>query len=125
MNLDDAISIERCKVLRPRDKFIRISVFIVQKANFNDEFLIETRWLEIEKLKNQPLEWLDLYLGKNPNSKKEIAFAYISGGKIIFLERDSDGVRAVLKNKYTHCYSDDCGERQIISAHIDSSSTRW
>ena len=125
MTLDNAISLERCKAIRPRDKFIRISVFIVQKASFNDEFLIETRWLEIEKLKNRPLEWIDLYLGKNPNSEKEIAFAYISGGKIIFLERDKDGTRAVLKNKYTHYYSDDFGERQIISAHIDSSATRW
>ena len=125
MNLDDAIFLERCKVINPRDKFIRISVFIVQKASFNDEFLIETRWLEIERIKNQPLEWLDLYLGKNPNSKKEIAFAYISGGKIIFLEREDSKIQAVLKNKYTHYYSDDCGERQIISAHIDSSATRW
>ena len=125
MNLDDAILLERCKVIRPRDKFIRISVFRVQKASFNDEFLIETRWLEIERINNQPLEWLDLYLGKNPNSKKEIAFAYISGGKVIFLEREGGKVRAVLKNKYTHYYSDDYDERQIISAHIDSFATRW
>ena len=125
MNLENAISLTRCKVIRPRDKFIRISVFIVQKACFNDEFLIETRWVEIDRLKNQPLEWLDPYLGKNPNSKKEIAFAYISGGKIIFLEREGGKVEAILKNKYTHYYSDDCGERQIISAHIDTSSTRF
>ena len=125
MTKRDVLKLERCTVGDTPIKYIEISVFMVARGNFNDERLIETRWLCLEKIKDKPFEWVDLYLGKKTASTKKIAIAYVQGAEVYFLESDADGVRAVKKNEYTHYYSDDHDDGFIISAHIEATTSKW
>lgn len=125
MTKKEIAKLDCCTVGNTPLKYIEISVFIVEKCNFNDERLIETRWLCLEEIKDKPLLWQDVYLGKNPRSVLKIAVAYVSGTDVYLLEDDGIKVRAVKKNEYTHYYSDDYDERRIISAHIEAATRSW
>ena len=125
MTKEEILKLEKCIVKNPRDKYISVFVYIVQKCNFNDEFLIEEKWLETAALDGKPLEWFDLYLGRYEKSKTEIAFAYIDGKNVYFLERKDGQTKVVKKNQFTHYFSENYDERRLISSHIDGRSRKF
>ena len=118
-------ALERALVKEPKCKYVKVSVFIVQKCNFNDEFLIDTKWLEVSSLADRPLEWFDPYLGRNPRSSLMVALACVDGDKVYFLEKTGGNVRVIKKGLYSHTYSDDYDDTKIIASHIDTTYTKW
>lgn len=125
MTSEEILNLKNCIVKNPREKYFSAFVYIVQKCNFNDEFLIEEKWLSVAELQDKPLEWFDPYLGKNPKSKTQIAFAYIEGANVYFLERTDGEIKLVKKNEYTHYFTDDYDERTLIAAHIDGRTRKF
>ncbi len=102
----------------PKMDKIRISVYLVYRGSFNDERLIESREFSVEELKNKPLLWIDLYLGRKADNRIKIAFARLSGRSLYYLLDNGEDVTAAKMGEYGSCFAEDYDERYIISSKI-------
>ncbi len=105
-------------VNNPQKETIHISVYLVYRGNFNDERLVESKEFSVAELADQPLVWIDAYLGKHKQSAVKIAFAYLEKNRLYFLEDDSQKIKVVEKTGFSYYYSDDYDDAYIIAAHI-------
>lgn len=109
----DIFTVDNCN-----KKDINISVYLVSKSSFNDERLIAEKTISIENLCNKPLEWFDVYLGKNNRSIK-IAFLHIDEEYLYFyIEADNEMKICSSNSFYSYIFTDDYNDYHIISAHI-------
>ena len=110
-----------CRVNSPKYKYLKISVYLVHRCNFNDEFLIAGESIELGTLKDKELVWLDPYLGKGKNEEKRIAL--ISSDDANLTLRIKKGCEVSEETSELIIYiSDDYDETYIISAHISLSN---
>lgn len=109
---------DKFTVKAPKIQTIHVSVYLVYRGNFNDERLIESTEFSVEELQDKPLVWFDLYLGKKADNRIKLAFAYLEGRDLYFLEDDTKEVKVVQKTGFTHYYTDDYNEGYVISTHI-------
>lgn len=118
MDLEKIKDADRFTVRCPKMEKIRISVYLVYRGSFNDERLIESREFSVEELKNAPLLWIDLYLGRKADNRKKIAFARLSGRSLYFLLDNGEDVTAAKMGEFGSCYTEDYDERYIIASKI-------
>jgi len=108
-------------VTTERYTIIRISVFHVQRCNFNDERLIESRTINVADIKDKPLVWLDPYLGKFDTGKVMIAITGISDEKFALLERrEAETTERLSESVFKSVIiSDDYDSSLLIASHIE------
>ena len=111
-------NINEFKIVNSRASYIRVSVYLVYRGNFNDERLVETLDISIDDLKDKELVWYDLYLGKKRDNKVKISPAYLEGNELYLLQDDDGEISVVKKNGFVMYYSDDYDEKYIISTQI-------
>lgn len=120
----DTDALKKRKIFEAVDtayKRLSFSVWMVAKACFNDERLIETFDLTIEELTDKELLWIDLYPGRKYDNMTTIAPVYIDGNDVYFLEKGKDDeVKVVKMGEYSLRYSDDAGEDFIVSLTVDA-----
>ncbi|MBQ4510356.1 MAG: hypothetical protein II984_06495 [Clostridia bacterium] len=116
MNEQEILSLKRCVVKDTRMTSINISVFLVARACFNDERLIEDLKINIEDIKDKDLYWFDLFLNKKADNKIKIAVAYIDGSDVYLLQDDGEKIRVVKANYILA--SEDFDKSSLISTHI-------
>ena len=112
------LSLETFTVENPKTETVHVSVSLVYRGNFNDERLIESMEFQLQELAGKPLVWFDLYLGRLQNNTVKLAFAYLKGRDLYFLEDDGKRVRVIKKNAFGHYYSNDYDDAHIISTQI-------
>lgn len=100
---------------------IHISVFLVQRCNFNDERLIESKVISVSDIKDKPLLWLDPYLGKFDTGKVKIAITGISDDKFTLLERrGTEAAERTSESIFKSVIiSDDYDSSLLIASHIE------
>lgn len=126
MKKSDIVKLTSCTVKDAAYPFISVTVFAVQKCNFNDEYLLEQRWLTVEELKDRPLEWFDLYLGKNPKGEKRVALALVEGKQICLLEKKGEEIEVIRYNASgTYYDTDELNERCFLAVHMDARTAKW
>ena len=97
---------------------IHVNVSIVYRANFNDDRLIESREFSVEELKDKPLEWFDLYLGRKKDNKIKLAFVYLKDRTFYLLEAVEGETKLVKREGFSVIYTDDYDENHIIATEI-------
>ena len=124
MQQEDILKRKEAYVEAPTFRYINVGVYIVQKCNFNDEWLVEHRQIPVEDIHEKPLSWFDPYLGRYPRSDVKIAFAVVKGTKLWFLE-DKNGVISLKNGDNYAAYVEDMDERTLISVHISVTSYKY
>ena len=109
---------EKFFIQNPKIQTIRISVLLVYRGNFNDERLIASREFSLTDLQDNPLIWMDLFLGKNPQNKTQIAFAGVIGSTLYILSKDGETTTVLKRKDFSYTFTDDYDEKYIISAQI-------
>jgi hypothetical protein len=110
--------LERFTVEKTDLRTITVNVGIVYRGNFNDQRQLESRTFSVAELADHPLLWFDPYLGKNPKRTLEIAFVYLKGRTLYFLEKDGDNVVLRKREGYTYYYTDEYDEGHFLSCEI-------
>lgn len=118
MDINNLKSYDKFIVKNSNIKKINISVYLVAKASFNDERLIESKSILVSKIKDKPLEWIDTYLGKNPKNKAKIAFLFLNNTDLYFFLDDGEDIKIIKKELFTHIFSDDYSDSYLIASHI-------
>ncbi len=98
-------------------RFVKMSVWIVMKCNFNDEMLVETLYINVEDLINKPLVWYDLYLGRNKFISKKIAFSSLKNNKLTAIVDDGEIKKEYNLDSYDF-FVDDNDEKSLITCKI-------
>ena len=111
---------EKITVTTDKYKSIHVSVFHVQRCNFNDERLIESRVIPVSEIKDKPLFWFDPYLGKFDTGKVSVAISDINDETITLLEnRGGEIKKHTIEPIFgTFIISDDFDKSCIIASHI-------
>ena len=102
----------------PKMDKIRISVLLVYRGNFNDERLIASREFLLSDLQDAPLVWFDLFLGKSPQNKTQIAFAGVDGSTLYLLQKKGESLTVLKKKGFSYTFTDDYDESYIIATNI-------
>ncbi len=118
MNVNEIKKLEKTLVQGFDDKVIDISVYLVQKCNFNDERLVENYVISKQEVDNKEFKWFDLYLSRNKEGKK-IAFVYLSDNDVYFYLDDKGSNELIKLNEGSHIITDDYDENLIIACHIN------
>ncbi len=116
MNEQEILKLEKCVVKDTKKISINISVFLVARACFNDEMLIEDLTIKVEDIKDKELYWFDLFLNKKSDNKTKIAIAYIDGHDVYLLKDDGEKTEVVKANYILA--SEDYDKSSLISTHI-------
>ncbi len=116
MNEQEILKLEKCVVKDTKKTSINISVFMVARACFNDEMLIEDLTIKVENIKDKELYWFDLFLGRKKDNKTKIAIAYIDGYDVYLLQNDGEKTEVVKANYILA--SEDYDKSSLISTHI-------
>lgn len=119
MRYGDIVKLKKAVVENFDDKILDISVYIVQRCCFNDERLIASKRITKEDIDGKELQWFDVYLGKHHKNNYQIAFVYISGEDVYFLEKINDEIGLMKKSVFTHIISDDFDKQTLIATHIN------
>ena len=111
---------ETIKITTDKYKSIHVSVFHVQRCNFNDERLIESLVIPLSEIKDKPLFWFDPYLGKFDTGKVSVAISEIGDETITMLEKRDGGIKKHTIEPIFQSFiiSDDFDKSCIIAAHI-------
>lgn len=118
MDINNLKSYDKFIVNNSNKKNINISVYLVSKRSFNDERLIEANHFIVDDIKNKPLIWFDLYLGKKMKNTSKIAFLYLDDTDLYFFVDDGNDIKIAKTNNYSYIFSDDYDDSYIISTHI-------
>ena len=102
-------------------KYLKISVYLVQKCNFNDEFLIEGKSIELDSLKDREISFFDPYLGKNNTTEKSIALLSADAANLTLLIQKGE-VTKEESGELIIYVTDDYNDTYIISAHVSLSN---
>lgn len=116
MNNQEILNFKKCVVKDTKKTSINISVFLVARACFNDEMLIEDLKIKVEDIKDKDLYWFDLYLGRKKDNKIKVAVAYIEGNDVYLLQDNGEKIESV-KASYILA-SEDYDKSSLISTHI-------
>ena len=118
MKLNEIKKLEKFIVNNPKKETIKISVYLVSRASFNDERLILSKTFILNNLINEDLIWFDKYLGVKKDNNEELALAYLDGYTLYLLERNEENINVIKVDALGHIFSDDYDEYHIISANI-------
>ncbi len=100
-----------------RYKFIKMSVYVVMKCNFNDEMLVDSLCVNVEDLIDKPLVWHDLYLSKCKSISKKIAFSSLKENMLTAIIIDGDSTKEYNFNSYDF-FVDDKDYKTLITCKI-------
>ena len=118
---------KEAKIEAPAYPYLNISVYIVQKCNFNDEFLLEHMQIPLADLEGKPIAFFDPYMGRYKDSAVKIAVA-MAKGKRLWLIEDKGGTLSSFEldsfGSDTR-YTEDYDERTLISVHISLTSYKY
>ncbi len=123
----DILKLKEAKIEAPVVPYLNVSVFIVQKCNFNDEFLVEHMQIPLAELDGKPLSFFDPYMGRRKESTVKIAVAKAKG-KTLYLVEDKVGERSVFQLEPLSTdmrYTEDNDERTLISVHLSLTSYKY
>lgn len=123
----DLLKLKEAKIEAPVVPYLNVSVFIVQKCNFNDEFLVEHMQIPLAELDGKPLSFFDPYMGRRKESTVKIAVAKVKG-KNLYLIEDKVGERSVFQLEPLSTdtrYTEDNDERTLISVHLSLTSQKY
>lgn len=101
-------------------KGFEVSLYLVSRASFNDERLIENRSFAFSVLKDK-IYYFDPFFSRLKNSNLEVAFAYLDDENFVILEKRGNDIKVIEKNIFlvSHIISEDYDDNYIISAHIN------
>lgn len=116
MNEKEILSLKNCVVKDTKKVSVDISVYMVARACFNDEMLVEDLTIKVEDIRDKELYWFDLFLGRKVDNKTKVAIAYIEGYDVYLLKDDGKAVTVVKANYILS--SEDYNESYLISTHI-------
>lgn len=116
MTENEILKLEKCVVKDAKRTSINISVFLVARASFNDEMLIEDLKIKIEDIKDKDLYWFDLFLGRKKDNKIKVSVAYIEFNDVYLLQDNGEKIE-VIKANYILA-SEDYDKSSLISTHI-------
>ncbi len=118
MTNKEILNLKTFLVEETKNKTINLSVFNVQKCNFNDEWLIDSIDFKIDDIKDKPLFYTDLFLSKKKENKLKIAFAYLKGNDIYFIVDDGGKKEVVKKQGFTQIFTAEKDDRTFFATHI-------
>ncbi len=103
-------------------KSLRLQIISVAKANFNDTYYIETKYINLNDILSDELVWIDPYNGRSRINNTLIAINSINDGEIIFLEK-KDGKVVEKKNEINSEYicCEEFDKNFLLASHIDLS----
>ncbi len=84
----ELVSIDKFIDKGTKYSYIYNAIFIVQKCNFNDEWLVKSRYFKIEEFINKPLVWFDLFDGFYKNGNIKFAFTSVEEENLFILVDD-------------------------------------
>lgn len=113
---NEILKLDKCVIKDTKMTSVNISVFLVARACFNDEMLIESLKIKLDDINDKELYWFDLYLGKKADNKTKIAIAYIEGTDIYLLQDNGEKIQ-VIKASYI-LSAEDYDKSSLISTHI-------
>ena len=102
-------------------KYLKFSVYLVHRCNFNDELLIADEYIELDSLAGRELMWLDPYLNKNKTNEKKVALASVDSARLTLLIKNA-GEISEEKSELIIYVTDDYDDTYIISSHISLSN---
>lgn len=121
MTKREVLKLNECKIESVKYKYVKICVYLVQKCNFNDEFLVENVTVNLQDIKNKPLKFYDAFLGKLGGNTKQVAIAYVNDKKLYLIEKEGKNVKVIEGNVFS-VFTEDYDERLIISTHINTTN---
>ena len=116
MTKNEILNLKKCVVYDTKKKSVNFSVYMVARACFNDEMLVESLTLKIEDINDKPLYWFDLFLGRKKDNTTRIAVAYIDCNDVYLLK--DDGCCTEVVKAQCILASEDFNDSYIISTHI-------
>ncbi len=122
----DVLKMKEVEIDAPAFTYLNVSVFIVQKCNFNDEFLVEHLQVPLSELAGKPISFFDPYMGRKKDSNVKIAVAKVAG-KTLHLVEDKEGTLSSFKLgalSYDTRYTENYDERTLISVHLSLTSQK-
>lgn len=116
MKENEILNLKKCVVKNTKKTAINFSVYLVARASFNDEMLVESLKLNVDDIKDKELYWFDLFLGRKKDNKIKLAVAYIDGFDVYLLQDDGEKITSFKANYILSSeYYDDS---YLISTHI-------
>ena len=119
MTKKEILNLQNFVAIETKIKRINLSVFSVQNCNFNDEWLLDSVDFKVEDIKDKPLFYTDLFLGKNKENKLKIAFAYLKGYDIYFIVDDGIERKVIKKEDFTQIFTAKKDDRTFFATHIN------
>ena len=116
MTENEILSLKKCVVKDTKISSVNVSVYMVAKACFNDEMLIEDLKIKIDDIKDKDPYWFDLFLGRKADNKIKVAVVYIEGLDVYLLQDDGEKTEVVKANYILA--SENYNENFLISTHI-------
>ena len=123
----DVLKLKNVEIDAPVCPYLNVAVYIVQKCNFNDEFLVEHMQIPLAELDGKPLSFFDPYMGRRKESTVKIAVAKAMG-RTVYLIEDKEGARSSFKIDilgYDTRYTENNDERTLISVHLSLTSQKY
>ena len=123
----DVLALKEAKVEAPAYPYVNIAVYIVQKCNFNDEFLVEHKQIPLAELNGKPLDFFDPYMGRYKQSTVKIAVAFAKD-KELYIVEEKGGVRSSFRLDAFGSdkrYTENNDERTLISVHLSVTSYKY
>ena len=123
----DILKLKTVEIEATAYPYLSVSVYIVQKCNFNDEFLVENAYIPLSELNGKPISFFDPYLGRKKDSNVKIAVAK-AHGKTLHLIEDKDGELSAFQLGalwYDTRYTEDHDDRTLISVHLSLTSQKY
>lgn len=104
-------------------KSVRVSVYLVNRGNFNDERLVESVVIPLSKLEGKDLVWFDVYLGKKQDNRVRLAPVYVEKAQAYFLEDDGTRKKVAKVMNFDLTYTVDYDDGHFLAAQIEGSTT--
>lgn len=102
-----------------RVKQLRVTVWYVFRANFNDTYWLEEFEIDLDKLSTDALSWFDPYNGRSKRSDTQVALLSCTDDKYVILEKCGDKLRETETGiDSEHIVCEDYNESMLIAAHI-------
>ena len=123
----DVLKLKEVEIDAPAYPYLSVSVYIVQKCNFNDEFLVEQTYIPLSELDGKPLSFFDPYLGRKKDSNVKIAVAKAQGKTLCLMEEKGGELSSfeLASSWYDARYTENYDERTLISVHLSLTSQKY